>query len=238
MVSLVQRKLYWLRRQFDDLVETLSQLHDQDMQHVTALSIPPSVLAQAQAVASAAADRAKPRNLPNAEQVLDQRTVPNAPLPRPHLPQLQPEASAAMSQSHPKNSRTEGWVMQSIRSDSDRAGGRVRKRLKANTTAIAPIQALQTNASAGPGASKPAPSMQQGSCCEWEDFDEHDPGHAAADASGSPCMAGANLQGLQSTQPNEVLASQRNFGKATGVVPPAVHKSSATDAEEVVDSFP
>lgn len=233
-----QRRLAWLRRQYDDLVETLAQLHDQDMQHVTGISIPAEVLSAAETAAAAMA--LPPARAAHTERASEQRTVPNAPFTRPPRPPPQPAASVALSQSRPKHGRMAGWVMQSLHEASGHADVQHRKRMKMRSTAVVPGQrwhAHQTES--GAGGSTPAQSLQQGSCCEWEDFDEHDPlqQNQAEARLLSPCMDSARAQGMELTQPNEVLASQRNSRLEPGVPVPVLRPPACTAGDEVDSSI-
>lgn len=232
-----QRRLAWLRRQYDDLVETLTQLHDQDLQHVAGLSVPAEVLSAAQTAAAAMAQ--PPARAAHTERVSEQRTMPNAPFPRPPRPPPQPAASVAMSHSRPKHGRKAGWVMQSLREASGHADVQHRKKMKLHSAAAVPGQHWNVQQiDGGAGGSTPAQSLQQGSCCEWEDFDENDPlqQNQAEAPLLSPCMASAHTQGMQSTQPNEVLASQQQ-SRLERNVPVPVLRPPACTAEDEVHSF-
>lgn len=148
--------------------------------------------------------------------------------------------SVALSQSRPKHSRKAGWVAQSLRGPTEHAGGH-HKKMKMGPGTAGRGQDLHRLGS-GAGASTPAQSLQQGSCCEWEDFDEHDPVRdpEIGTGIGSPCMASAHARGMGSTQPNEALAldTHQMSRSLVDTVPVPVLRPAAAAAEEEADSLP
>ena len=231
----MQRRLTWLRRQYDDLLETLAQLHDQDIQQVANLSVPSAVVSAAQAAAVAVTARAQPRPPVDEGGLSEQRTVPNVPIARPPRPLPQPAASVAVSHSRPKLARKAGWVAQSLQNSN--AQGSLQKRQRMQP----PVgHDSQVGRSGSTSVAAAAQSLQQGSCCEWEDFDEHEtiPETSTGVPGVSSCIDTAQVRReAASTQPNEILASRRSSHPVTNTVGVPVHKSDPQRNEEVVDSF-
>lgn len=221
-------------------METLVLLHDQDAQHVSGLNVPASVVSAAKAAAVAATARAQPRPAPDDARSSEQPTLPTMPIARPPRHPAQPAASVALSQSRPKQARKAGWVAQSLVEATVQADTHVHKRKKVHSAAGRELD-HRAGQSGSAGVPTQAQSLQKGSCCAWEDFDEHEPvvnDPAEAHFMSSRMIDTRAERYAASTQPNEVLASRREPCLVTDAELHIASRPTSSHVEEEVDSAP